>query len=160
MHCTICRHPQLEEIAVSLVRNGTRDTARRFGMSRSALDRHKKHLPSTLVKAHEAKEVAAASSVLSQLRELVSDCRIIAGKAQAARQWSQATAALREVRSTLELLARLEMEIQKNKSEPPLPPKPDGPDARENLRVLTERLRARIALRKAHSSAPTAASGD
>src|SRR5437868_4317962 len=59
--CTICHHPQHEEIAVSLFRDGTRATARRFQLSRSALDRHKRHLLDRIVKAQQAEVVCAAT---------------------------------------------------------------------------------------------------
>jgi DNA invertase Pin-like site-specific DNA recombinase len=59
--CTICHHPQHEEIAVSLFRDGTRATARRFQVSRPALDRHKRHLPDRIVKAPQAEAVCEAT---------------------------------------------------------------------------------------------------
>src|ERR1700730_16583676 len=60
--CTICHHPQHEEIAVSLFRDGTRATARRFQVSRSALNRHKGHLPDSMVKTQQAEVVCDASA--------------------------------------------------------------------------------------------------
>jgi|SRR5205814_7905278 len=59
--CTICRHPQHEEIAVSLFRDGTRATARRSEMSLPTFDRHKSHLPGAIVKAQQA-EVACEAT--------------------------------------------------------------------------------------------------
>jgi hypothetical protein len=102
------QHPQKEEIGFSLLRDGTRDAATRFGVSRSALDRHKRHLPDVLVKAHVAQEVAASSSLLSQIKGLTDEFRTIAAKALAAQQWSAATAALREVRACMEFTSKLE----------------------------------------------------
>lgn len=46
--CSICRHPKLDRINVSLLRDGTRSTVREFKISRSALDRHKHHLTDTV----------------------------------------------------------------------------------------------------------------
>ena len=46
--CSICRHPKLDSINVSLVRDGTRFTAREFQISRPALNRHKRHLTTSL----------------------------------------------------------------------------------------------------------------
>jgi DNA invertase Pin-like site-specific DNA recombinase len=59
--CTICHHPQHENIAVSLFRDGTRTTARRFQVSRSALDRHKRHFPGRIVEAQQAEAVCEAA---------------------------------------------------------------------------------------------------
>lgn len=55
--CTICHDPRHEEITVSLFRDGTRVTARRFQVSLLSLDRHKRHLPDTIVKAQETEIV-------------------------------------------------------------------------------------------------------
>jgi uncharacterized protein (DUF111 family) len=55
--CTICHHPQHEDIAVSVFRDGTRTTARRFQVSRSALDRHKRHFHVRIVEAQQAEAV-------------------------------------------------------------------------------------------------------
>ena len=59
--CTICHHPQHEEIAVSLFRDGTRATARQFQVSLPALDRHKRHLPDRIDKAPQAEAVCEAT---------------------------------------------------------------------------------------------------
>ena len=59
--CTICHHPRHEEIAVSLFRDGTRATARRFQVSLPSLDRHKRHLSDPLVKAQQAEVVCEAT---------------------------------------------------------------------------------------------------
>src|SRR6266853_5194089 len=59
--CTICHHSRHDEIAVSLFRDGTRTTARQFQVSRSALDRHKRHLPDRIVKAQQTEVVCEAT---------------------------------------------------------------------------------------------------
>src|SRR5271168_3963606 len=89
-------------------------TAKRFGVSRSALDRHKKHLPSKLVQIHAGLEAAATSSILSQVQDLKSEFRGIASKALSARNYPAATAALREVRNCLEFQAKAEIVTQQN----------------------------------------------
>jgi hypothetical protein len=66
-----------------------------------------------MVKAEQAQEIVNAGSLLARVENLVRDCQNIATQAQAAGQWGQATGALREVRSSLELLAKLEGELQR-----------------------------------------------
>ena len=95
--CTICHHPQNEEIAVSLFRDGTRFTARQFQLSLPALHRHKGHLPGTIVKAQQAEVVCEATS---------------AAAAKLEKNWPAATSALREARGCLELLGKLRGELQ------------------------------------------------
>ena len=63
--CTICRHPKREEIDRALVRNeaGYRTVAARFGISASALFRHKReHLPALIAKGLEALGVTVQAS--------------------------------------------------------------------------------------------------
>jgi hypothetical protein len=110
--CTICRHPQHEEIAVSLFRDGTRATARRFQVWRPALDRHKGHLPRTIFHAQQAKAVSEATSLFSRVEHLLRESETIATAAKLEKNWAAATSALREAGSCLELLGKLRGELQ------------------------------------------------
>jgi hypothetical protein len=110
--CTICHHPQHEEIAVSLFREGTRATARRFQVSRPALDRHKAHLPGTIVKAQQAEVACEATSLLTRVESLMQESEKIAAAAKLEKNWPAATSALREARGCLELLGKLRGELQ------------------------------------------------
>ena len=58
--CTVCDHLERHSIDEALVVGATyRGVARRFGLSESAVYRHKtKHLPVYLLKAKEAEEAA------------------------------------------------------------------------------------------------------
>lgn len=85
--CTICHHPQHEEIAVSLFRDGTRATARRFQVSRPALDRHKTHLPGTFVKAQQAEVACEATPLLTRLESLMQESEKIAAAAKLEKNW-------------------------------------------------------------------------
>jgi predicted DNA-binding protein YlxM (UPF0122 family) len=112
--CTICAHSQRPAIDAALVAGGSfRDIAGRFGLSRSAVHRHREHIPAALTQAKQAQEVAQASTLLGRIEALIADCRTISQKAQRARQWPAAVSALREVRSCLELLGQLSGELQK-----------------------------------------------
>src|SRR5229473_7118595 len=110
--CTICHHPQHEEIAVSLFRDGTRATARRFQVSLPALDRHKGHLPGTIAKAQQAEVMCEATSLLARVESLMHESAKIAAAAKQEKNWPAATSALREARGCLELLAKLRGELQ------------------------------------------------
>ena len=72
MLCSVCNNAQVEEINKEII-SGTpiRRIAARFGLSASAVARHKKkHLPETLLQAREAAEVAHADDLLAQVQEL------------------------------------------------------------------------------------------
>ena len=69
MTCKVCGHKKRREIDRALLEGQSlRDIARRTGTTASSLQRHKaEHLARSLVKAHEAREVARADSLLAQV---------------------------------------------------------------------------------------------
>ena len=116
--CTICAHPERPAIDAALVA-GTplRDIAGQKSLSRSALHRHREHLPKALTQAKQAQEIAAASTVLGRVERLISRLETIADKAQRAREWHPAVLALREVKGCVQLLAEITGELEKEKDE-------------------------------------------
>jgi transposase-like protein len=70
--CTACDHPERHSIDEALVTGAPyRSVAKRFGLSESAVYRHKvEHLPAHLLRAREAEEVARADDLLEQVRNL------------------------------------------------------------------------------------------
>jgi len=108
--CSICRHPQREDIDAALVAGSAtyRAIAERYGTSLTALHRHKKeHLPLELVKAQEAQEVAQADTLLGQIMDLQTRTLSILQRAEKAGDLRTALQAVREARGNLELLARM-----------------------------------------------------
>ena len=113
--CTICRHPQRTEIDRAIVEHsGTlRELVKRYGVSLGALSRHKaEHLPRELAKAKEAMEAAGADTLLEQIEALKGRAERILSKAEKKpKTWYVALGAIREMRQTLELLARITGEL-------------------------------------------------
>lgn len=111
--CSICSHPDRGEIDRAIVSGGSyRDIARRFGVSRSAIERHAKaHVPATLVKAREAEEVTRADALLVQIQELRDRALNILDKAERGKDLRTALQAIREARGCVELLAKLAGEL-------------------------------------------------
>ncbi|MGB9793340.1 MAG: hypothetical protein ACPLRU_02490 [Desulfofundulus sp.] len=106
--CTICEHPQVEEINKALLSGDSlRNIARQFAISKDALFRHRQHLPADMVKAQEAEEVARADSLLDQVTELKDRALAILDKAEQAGDSRTALLAIREAKGCLELLAKL-----------------------------------------------------
>jgi transposase-like protein len=70
--CTICGNPKRGEMDAALVSNESiRAIAKRFGVTTSALQRHRrKHVPATLAKAAEIAEVIHAETLLDRLKAL------------------------------------------------------------------------------------------
>ena len=73
MTSIVCGHRKRLEIDRALLEGQSlRDIARRTGTTASSLQRHKaEHLTRSLVKAHEAREVARADSLLDDVRTAV-----------------------------------------------------------------------------------------
>ena len=112
--CSICSHPERAAIDAALVSGQSlRDIASgRNGTTRSALDRHRKHIPAALTKAKQAEEVAEATTLLSRVERLRSRCETLFDGASQAKKWAGAAAAVREMRGCLELIGKLSGELK------------------------------------------------
>ena len=87
--------------------------ARQHGVGHDALGRHlREHLPETLAKGHEAREVARADELLGEVRELQEKTLDLLRSAESAGDLRTALSGIREARSNIELLARLAGQIQ------------------------------------------------
>ena len=106
---TICANRQHQGIDQALVA-GTpyRAVAERFAASPPSVYRHQQgHLPATMLKAREAQEVAHADGLLAQLQSLQQKTLEILARAEGTGDLRSALAALRELRGTEELTAKL-----------------------------------------------------
>ncbi len=108
--CTVCQHEGRDEIDRALV-SGESSYAladRYSSLSRPAIQRHREnHLPTRLVLAEKAAEVAQADNLLDQVRDLQGRALAILDKAEATGELRTALSAIREARGNLELLAKL-----------------------------------------------------
>ncbi len=130
--CTICNHPQRVEIDKALVAGESyRSIARRFGVTDSAVGRHKRngHILEKIAKVgkkrsiRRAKEIEAAveekerfeelhgEAILCKIAELIPRSLEILNKAEK-EGTREACMALGEVRRTLELAAKATGELQ------------------------------------------------
>ncbi len=111
--CTVCAHPGREAIDRTLVAGEPfRNIAERFSVSVAALHRHKAdHLPTKLTKAQEAQEAAQADDLLRQVRALQEKTLSILLQAEGAGDLRTALGAIREARGNIELLAKLQGEL-------------------------------------------------
>jgi transposase-like protein len=111
--CTVCDHPERQSIDEALVSGAPyRSVAKRFGLSESAVYRHKtEHLPVHLLKAREVEEVAQADDLLEQVRHLQTHALDILDRAEKAGDLRTALAAISQARGNLELLGKLAGEL-------------------------------------------------
>ena len=87
-----------------------RDVARRFGIGRNAVHRHRKggHIAEALAKASEAADVARGDDLLTRVRGLEGRALRILDRAERAGDLRVALRAIAEARSTIKLLADAE----------------------------------------------------
>ena len=111
--CVTCERPDVDEINTAIL-NGTplRNIAEYFSISQTSLFRHKQHLPKSMIKAQEAQEISKADNLLEQVKDLRDKALIILAKAEKAGELKTALQGIKEARSCLELLARLQGELQ------------------------------------------------
>ena len=110
--CTVCRLPSSERkpieaelIAGTALRNISQSLSHRISVA--SLWRHKGHLPKALVKAKEAREVATADGLLSEIQDLQSKTLAILAASERSGDHRTALSAIREARQNLELLSKL-----------------------------------------------------
>src|SRR5215208_1564045 len=111
--CTACDHPESHGIDEALVSGAPyRSVAKRFGLSESAVYRHKtEHLPAHLLKAREVEEAARADDLLAQVRNLQTHALDILERAEKSRDLRSALSAISQARGNLELLGKLAGEL-------------------------------------------------
>jgi beta-phosphoglucomutase-like phosphatase (HAD superfamily) len=112
--CAVCSHKRLSAIDKAIVAGESmRAIERQYKVSKDSIRRHKaEHIPKTLAKAQEASEVARGDSLLDQLKTLQEQAQAIATKAEKAKNYSVALSGIREMRGIIELLAKLQGELQ------------------------------------------------
>ena len=111
--CTVCDHPERHSIDETLVTGAPyRSVAKQFGLSESAVYRHKtEHLPAHMLKAREVEEAARADDLLEQVRNLQTHALGILERAEKAGDLRTALAAISQARGNLELLGKLAGEL-------------------------------------------------
>ena len=107
--CTVCGHAERAEIDQALLSGEPlRNIAARFGMSTSALVRHKRQdIPATLAKAKQAADGVQADTLFDRLRAINRETVEILREARESSSPSIALAAINRVERQLEFEARL-----------------------------------------------------
>lgn len=99
--CKACVHPKRNEIEDLLLRKTPHSKiGEQYGISLYSVFRHSKHLGRSIVCAGDRPLMDRLEALLNRLEQ-------ISEKAQSAKAWSATVSAMREVRETLELIARL-----------------------------------------------------
>src|SRR5829696_379089 len=111
--CTVCNHDDALEINEALIIEGAslRDIARRYEVSKDAVQRHQAHIPQLLVDASRHTDAFEADSILLRIEELQ---RETLEQLEAAKEGDEGIVdrrlvlqAIREQRSNIELAAKV-----------------------------------------------------
>lgn len=110
--CSACAHPQTEAISLEILQHVTlRDVAKKYGLSLSAVARHKSHIPAQLAVSNEAQKVGRVDNVMQRVQELDARADEIYRQASTANDPELALKALKELRSITELFSKITGEI-------------------------------------------------
>lgn len=113
--CSICYHPQREEIEKALLSGASfRETGKRFNVSWQAVGRHQRdgHITSTLIQSKRATEIAQGDNLLSEISNLKKRGLKLLSQAEEEKDIRGACAALKECRGIFELLGKMSGELQ------------------------------------------------
>jgi hypothetical protein len=107
--CTVCNHPARYAID-NFLRDGTplSKLALQYGLSTSALSRHKKHLAGKLLKARQEQEQTQARCQLELLDGLEYKILGIINNAQSANNLSLAISGIRELLRAISLKTKIQ----------------------------------------------------
>lgn len=106
--CTVCVHKDRDSIDDDLVRGvAYRDLTKRYGVSISALSRHRADHVSTALAKLQGDERRRAGALLDRLEDLEDRARRILDAAESEGRPGVSLQAIRELRSILELAARI-----------------------------------------------------
>jgi len=111
--CSVCAHADAGEISEQLLSGVPLETlSKAYGLTTSALQRHKQHIPGQLIKAQGAQETAAADNLMTRVADLEAKAADVYARAIKAKNLNAAIGAIREMRGITELYARITGELQ------------------------------------------------
>jgi hypothetical protein len=112
--CTICQNVQIDSINRALVNGAScRDIASQYRVGYMSVHRHKEagHIPASMVKAEEAKEIAKGEDLLEWTKGILGKAVSYMNQAEAAGDLRTACSAIREARGCVELLGKVTGEL-------------------------------------------------
>ena len=113
--CSLCNHPQRGEIDAAHVSGvSVRDIAKRFGVSKTTVQKHTAHhLPAAARKvAEEMRQIDAGESILDQVERLKAEAKRLQARAEKKNDVRAALMAIDRLTRLVELQARLFGELK------------------------------------------------
>lgn len=114
--CKVCKSRKRKAIDLALVNGAAlRDIAGRFGISKSALERHKAdHIPAALAKAKRVHDSAHAENLLDRLEELIDEAHRLKDKAETWGDFGTAIRGVGELVRIIDLLGEMQGKLNRN----------------------------------------------
>ena len=139
--CTVCVHPETKQIEDDIVQ-GLPNTqiADKFGLDHQSVRYHSiHHLPDKLIHAVRKEETAHAENILTGIKNLLTRTKSILDKAEDKGQNRLALEAIKEARSSYELLSKIAVKLEEYRRQDQVQEE-DGvrEQVMEGLKVLTD----------------------
>jgi hypothetical protein len=121
-YCETCRHPRRQEIDLALLAGESqRSIGERFSLSPASVSRHKRScLPEDLLQARISKRILDSDFLVAKVSKLIRSVENVLEKAEEADKGPLVLAAVRELRPTLELLAKFSVQPETETAQPSL----------------------------------------
>ncbi|XWN36276.1 MAG: hypothetical protein ROO71_09970 [Balneola sp.] len=112
--CRVCAHPKTKQIEDAIIQGIAHTTiADNFGIHHQSVRYHSEHhLSDKLVKAFKRNDQEHAEDILSGIKDLLSRTNAILDEAEANNQKRLALDAIKEARSTYELLSKIAVKLE------------------------------------------------
>ena len=115
MTCSICRHPEREQIDKAILAGDSmRNIAKRYGSTEATIHRHKKHLPEYLILAKEAEQATRADDLMQDLQDLRERALSLLQQAEDAGNYNACVGLIAQARKTIETLAEVRGELNRS----------------------------------------------
>ncbi|HWQ65362.1 MAG TPA: hypothetical protein VN372_00670 [Methanospirillum sp.] len=112
--CSVCSHKDRQRIDEAIVSGqSNRTMATQYGVSISAVQRHRAHIPAALAESKHAEEVTDADNLISDLQYLRGEAIAFLNKAKAADDLRAAAPLIGAALKTIETLAEVRGEIDR-----------------------------------------------
>jgi len=116
--CTICHHKQRESIDVDITSGvSNRTIATQYGVSISAVQRHRSHIPKALAEAKQAEDLARSDDLLEQLERALKIAWTVVNSCLADGDNRTVLQGVKEIRESIKFLCEIAAEIAKRKDQ-------------------------------------------
>ena len=116
--CTICHHKQRESIDVDITSGvSNRTIATQYGVSISAVQRHRSHIPKALSEAKQAKDITRSDDLLEQLEKALKISWTVVNSCLEAGDNRTVLQGVKEIRESIKFLCEIAAELAKRKEQ-------------------------------------------